>query len=155
MFPKKISQNIDILTRLYGNMFHGNQVSWGINYFFISLYSEHQPHSFICSSLMLAPIISSLDEIYFTTLEKSIPTPRQFLDYFTMNWPKHLTESDRLLDDVFTLQMIQVFSRVHATLQPTLSICLPVRRSHLAFVSFFSSFYSILSYFKLFQDIYI
>ena len=44
--------------------FHGNQISWGINHSFISLYSKYQPPSFICSSIMLAPVISSLDEIY-------------------------------------------------------------------------------------------
>ena len=44
--------------------FHGNRISWGINHSFISLYSKYQPYSFICSSIMLAPVISSLDEIY-------------------------------------------------------------------------------------------
>ena len=44
--------------------FHGNQVSWGINHSFISLYSKYQPTSFICSPIMLAPVFSSLDEIY-------------------------------------------------------------------------------------------
>ena len=44
--------------------FHGNRISWGINHFFISLYSKNQPLSFICSSIMLAPVISTLDEIY-------------------------------------------------------------------------------------------
>ena len=44
--------------------FHGNHVSWGINHFFISLYSKYQPSSFICSSIVFAPVISSLDEIY-------------------------------------------------------------------------------------------
>ena len=44
--------------------FHGNQVSWGINYSFISVYSKYQPTSFICSSIVLAPVISSLEEIY-------------------------------------------------------------------------------------------
>lgn len=48
--------------------FHGNRVSWGINYSFISLYSKYQPSSFICSPIMLAPIISSLDEIYCISL---------------------------------------------------------------------------------------
>ena len=44
--------------------FHGNQVSWGINHSFINSYSKYQPSSFICSSIVLAPVISSLDEIY-------------------------------------------------------------------------------------------
>ena len=48
--------------------FHGNRVSWGINHPLISLYSKYQPPSFICSSIMLAPVISSLDEIYCTRL---------------------------------------------------------------------------------------
>ena len=46
--------------------FHGNRISWGINHSFISLFSKYQLHSFICSSIMLAPVISSLDEIYCT-----------------------------------------------------------------------------------------
>ena len=54
-----------IFWREYMEMcFHGNQISWGINHSFISLYSKYQPPSFICSSIMLAPVISSLDEIY-------------------------------------------------------------------------------------------
>ena len=44
--------------------FHGNWVSWRINHSIINLYSKYQPPSFICSSIMLAPVISSLDEIY-------------------------------------------------------------------------------------------
>ena len=48
--------------------FHGNQVSWGINHSFISLYSKYQPPSFICSPIMLAPVFSSLDEIYCTKM---------------------------------------------------------------------------------------
>ena len=54
-----------IFWREYMEMcFHGNHISWGINHSFISLYSKYQPLSFICSSIMLAPVISSLDEIY-------------------------------------------------------------------------------------------
>ena len=57
-----------IFWREYMEMcFHGNQISWGINHSFISLYSKYQPPSFICSSIMLAPVISSLDEIYCTS----------------------------------------------------------------------------------------
>ena len=44
--------------------FHGNQLSWGIKHPFISLYSKYHSPSFICLSTMLAPVISSLDEIY-------------------------------------------------------------------------------------------
>ena len=56
-----------IFWREYMEMcFHGNRISWGINHSFISLYSKYQPSSFICSSIMLAPVISSLDEIYCT-----------------------------------------------------------------------------------------
>ena len=46
--------------------FHGNRVSWGINHSFINLYSKYQPPSFICSPIMLVPVISSLNEIYCT-----------------------------------------------------------------------------------------
>ena len=61
----KKSLKILIFQREYMEMcFHGNRVSWGINHSFISLYSKYQPPSFICSSIMLAPVISSLDEIY-------------------------------------------------------------------------------------------
>ena len=44
--------------------FHSNQLSWAINYYFIKLYSKYQSPCFICFSKMLAPVISSLDEIY-------------------------------------------------------------------------------------------
>ena len=47
--------------------FHGNWISWGINHFFINSYSKYQPPTFICSSIMLAPVISSLDKIYCTS----------------------------------------------------------------------------------------
>ena len=48
--------------------FHGCRLSWGINHSFISLYSKYQPPSFICSPIMLAPVFSSLDEIYCTKM---------------------------------------------------------------------------------------
>ena len=60
-----------IFWREYMEMcFHGNQISWGINHSFISLYSKYQPPSFIYSSIMLAPVISSLDEIYCISFGK-------------------------------------------------------------------------------------
>ena len=46
--------------------FHGNQLSWAIKYYFISLCFKYHSPGFICFSTMLAPIISSLDEIYCT-----------------------------------------------------------------------------------------
>ena len=49
---------------------HGNQVLWQINHCFIRSYFKYQPPSFICSPIMLAPVISSLDEIYCTFREK-------------------------------------------------------------------------------------
>ena len=60
-----------IFQREYMEMcFHGNQLSWGIKHPFISLCSEYHSPGFICLSTMLAPVISSLDEIYCTYLEK-------------------------------------------------------------------------------------
>ena len=44
--------------------FHGNQLSWGIKHPFISLWSKYHSPGFIHLSTMLAPVISSLDEIY-------------------------------------------------------------------------------------------
>ena len=44
--------------------FHGNQLSWGIKHPIISLCSKYHSQGFICLSTMLAPVISSLDEIY-------------------------------------------------------------------------------------------
>ena len=44
--------------------FHGNQLSWGINHPLISLWSKYRSPAFIRFSTMLAPVISSLDEIY-------------------------------------------------------------------------------------------
>ena len=52
--------------------FHGNRISWGINHSFISLYSKYQPPSIICSPITLAPVISSLDEIYCTFLHSAV-----------------------------------------------------------------------------------
>ena len=49
--------------------FHGNQPSWGINHSFISLYSKYQSPHFISLPIILAPVISSQDEIYCTPLE--------------------------------------------------------------------------------------
>ena len=46
--------------------FHGSQLSWGMNHSFVNLYSNYQPPSFICFSILLAPVISSLDKIYCT-----------------------------------------------------------------------------------------
>ena len=46
--------------------FHGNQLSWAINHPFISLCFKYHSPGFICVSTMLAPVISSLDEIYCT-----------------------------------------------------------------------------------------
>ena len=44
--------------------FHGNQLSWAIKHPFISLCFKYHSPGFICFSTMLAPVISSLDEIY-------------------------------------------------------------------------------------------
>ena len=44
--------------------FHGNQLSWGIKHPIISLYSKYPSPGFICLSILLAPVISSLDRIY-------------------------------------------------------------------------------------------
>ena len=44
--------------------FHGNQLSWGIKHPLISLRSKYRSPAFIRLSTMLAPVISSLDEIY-------------------------------------------------------------------------------------------
>ena len=59
--------------------FHGNQVSWGINHSFINLSSKYQPSNFICSSIVLAPVISSLDEIHCVNR----PVVRHFDDFLT------------------------------------------------------------------------
>ena len=46
--------------------FHGNQLSWAIKHPFISLCFKYHSPGFICFSTVLAPVISSLDEIYCT-----------------------------------------------------------------------------------------
>ena len=43
---------------------HSNQLSWAIKHPFISLTLKYHSPGFICFSTMLAPSISSLDEIY-------------------------------------------------------------------------------------------
>ena len=52
--------------------FHGNQLSWVIKHPIISLCSKYHSPSFICLSTMLAPVISSLDEIYCTIKRKEL-----------------------------------------------------------------------------------
>ena len=44
--------------------FHGNQLSWAIKHPVISLYLKYHTPGFICFPTILAPVISSLDEIY-------------------------------------------------------------------------------------------
>ena len=44
--------------------FHGNQLSWAIKHPVISLYLKYHSPGFICFLTTLAPVISSLDEIY-------------------------------------------------------------------------------------------
>ena len=44
--------------------FYSNRLSWGINHSFISLYFKYQSPRFISLPTILAPVISSLDEIY-------------------------------------------------------------------------------------------
>ena len=44
--------------------FHGNQLSWAIKYPVISLYLKYHSPGFIRFPTMLAPVFSSLDEIY-------------------------------------------------------------------------------------------
>ena len=46
--------------------FHGNRPSWGIKHPIISLWSKYHSPGIICLFIMLAPVISSLDEIYCT-----------------------------------------------------------------------------------------
>ena len=47
--------------------FYGNQLLWAIKHPFIGLCFKYHLPGFICFSTMLAPIISSLDEIYCIT----------------------------------------------------------------------------------------
>ena len=48
--------------------FHGNQISWAIKHpFIVPCFKYHSPN-LICSSTMLAPVISSLDKIYCTSM---------------------------------------------------------------------------------------
>ena len=49
--------------------FHGNQLSWGIKHPLISIWSKYRSLSFIRFSTMLAPVISSLDEINCSIFE--------------------------------------------------------------------------------------
>ena len=61
MFCKNIARLAVARERNYGW-----QPSWGIKHPFISLYSKYHSPGFIYLSTMLAPVISSLDEIYCT-----------------------------------------------------------------------------------------
>ena len=65
--------------------FHGNQPSWGINHSFISLYFKYQSPRFTSIPVILAPVISSLDEIYCTNKQvshSSIPLSRVLFPRF-------------------------------------------------------------------------
>ena len=66
MVLKKISQNTDILARIDGNVFPWQPSIIKNKSFFTNLHFKYQPPNFICSPIMLAPVISSLDEIYCT-----------------------------------------------------------------------------------------
>ena len=48
--------------------FHGNQLSWAIKHPIISLCLKYHSPGFICFPTILAPVISSLDEIYCSYL---------------------------------------------------------------------------------------
>ena len=52
--------------------FHGNQLSWAIKHPLISLCLKYHSPGFICFPTMLAPVISSLDEIYCMSVEWEI-----------------------------------------------------------------------------------
>ena len=69
--------------------FHGNQPWWAIKHPFISLYLKYQSSSFICLSAMLAPVISSLDEIYCTFCSKRKISRKNSLQrcHFKRSWP--------------------------------------------------------------------
>ena len=60
--------------------FHGNQLSWAIKHLFISLCFKYHFPGFFLYFTMLAPVISSLDEIYCTLshfkLFQSAPPPK-------------------------------------------------------------------------------
>merc|ERR1711942_418986 len=61
----KKSLKILILWREYIEMcFHGNQLSWAIKHPIFSLYLKYRSSGFICFLTILAPFISSIDEIY-------------------------------------------------------------------------------------------
>ena len=57
--------------------FYGNQLSWAIKHLFITLCFKYHSPSFICVSIMLAPVISSLDEIYCTSLLLHFHSPHR------------------------------------------------------------------------------
>ena len=50
--------------------FHGNQLSWAIKHPLISLCLKYHSPGFICFPTILAPVFSSLDEIYCTLLHE-------------------------------------------------------------------------------------
>ena len=50
--------------------FHGNQLSWAIKHPIISLCLKYPSPGFICFPTILAPVISSLDEIYCISLAR-------------------------------------------------------------------------------------
>ena len=100
--------------------FHGNQVSWGINHSFISIYFKYQPLSFICSCIMLAPVISSLDEIYCMSYQL---TSFEFegKNYFLRLYRHFAGDSSTLHSHSQLYSQFLTFS--HAFLSYTCTIC--------------------------------
>ena len=99
--------------------FHGNQLSWAIKHPVISLCLKYHSPGFICFPTILAPVISSLDEIYCT--RSSIST------FLAME--KHII--------LFFGEV--TFSRGHATLHLAMSVGRSVGRSVGPSVTFLNS----------------
>ena len=64
MFPQKISQNIDTLASIHGNVFPWQLTFMGNK---TSFYAKHQSLMHICLSVMNSPVFPSLDDIFCET----------------------------------------------------------------------------------------
>ena len=67
--------------------FHGNQISWAIKHPFISSCLKYHSPGLIFSSTMLAPVISSLDEIYCMLTDLCAAFPGLKLAFPGLNHP--------------------------------------------------------------------
>ena len=109
--------------------FHGNQLSWAIKHPVISLCLKYHSPGFIIFPTMLAPVISSLDEIYCTKISHMIilfikTSILAILCYywpvFGLSWPQY--QCSKILISVSDI-VLTGLSEIGETILNTNDIC--------------------------------